>query len=59
MGTYVMICQYFKFGPSLKIGMLVKLEHYVTFILENVDKHWIQIIDPAAPKNIMSGQTLT
>ena len=59
LGTYVMICQHPKFVPCHWIRMLAKLEGYIMFILENIDEYWIIIIDPAAPNNIMSGQTLT
>ena len=51
MGTYVMICQYSKFGPQLKIGTLAKLEHYIMFVLENVNKHWILILSLLLPEH--------
>jgi hypothetical protein len=59
MCIYVMICQHPKFLPCHWFRVLAKLEHYVMFVLENVDKCWTLIIDPDAPKNVMPGQTLT
>ena len=44
MGIYGYICTDMSTSqicPSPKIGMLAKLELYITFVLENVDKHWI------------------
>ena len=56
MGPYVMICQYSKFGPRPKIGTLAKLEHYVTFILENVNKHWTLTLISLSPRTFQKNK---